>query len=533
MAHPTITIVDEPSLVCPNADYNCVKYCFEATDFQTQVGTKATFDIELNIAVAGYAPGVEFTVAGQIYTTGTSNTYNEVNSAAPQTQAQFAVNMKAALDANNVIFSKYKVEIVGTKVVATAREVGEIEDFDFDYSNFVGTPPNNNDTNGTNNIYRDNYKLVIEVWQRIPSLSGYTEVKISSEAYTPDSNGEFCVNVGEKIAPLLKTRFLHDLILSTSCFDDMSIAGEFFIRYGDLYSDTFDDCDVVARTFDTSDTIIVFDAAFQREDQADKLQLVCEHQWMTNMPQYSRVCENTDVVMWMWLGALLPKPPDTIEIRPKFIITYTDGSTSTHTGAECLYNPVAPTNFKAIPVGKDQINFFANPLKVIDYYECMVQVLDTSIPASVDYGSQFFKWVSCCEGDVQFYFLNEFGGYDTILFSQIDAIELNQENAIFESFLDCDETDALRGGKEVVDTNAGDIYTVVSKFPYTYQSRLWLREFIASPRKYIRATIEGQDEIFSKVLLVENSVQYYLKDDNTFLLRLQYILNEDLNLIKN
>jgi len=105
------------------------------------------------------------------------------------------------------------------------------------------------------------------------------------------------------------------------------------------------------------------------------------------------------------------------------------------------------------------------------------------------------------------YFLNEFGGFDTITFNPISSIELEQENAIFESYLDCaDDVIANDGtgakGKGIINQSARDVYEVTSKFADTYQSRLWLREFLKSPEKYVRTTIQGEQEIFSKKILI-------------------------------
>lgn len=533
MAHPTINITDSPSVDCPNAAYNCIKYCFEATDFQTAIGTGAQFTIEKDPVIAGYAPGVEFTIAGQIFTTGTTNAYNEVNTAPTQTALQFVQNFEEALNKNNYIFTNFEISITGTTLTAKAREAGVVDNFVFDFSNF-GTPPVSTNTQGTNNTYRENYRLAIEVWRRVTLLGGgVDDIKISSEAYTPDEDGNFCINLAGKIAPLLKSRYVMNLNQFLQGWVDDSIAGRFFIRYGDLYSDTVDECDVQLRNFETSDLFIAFAAAFQREFQQDKLDYVCEHNWMTNMPDFIEICETTEVALTIWLGDLSQPSPTTLELRAKFIFNYTDGTTSTATA------PVIPPQdenlgkFRILPVGFSQTNFFKDAGKTIDYYEVRLEALDTASPPAVDYASQFFKVVPCCEGDVEFYFLNEYGGFDVILFSQIDAIELQQSNAVFESFIDCEEEETSRTGKDKINQIAGDVYTVTSKFPNEYKSRLWLREFLSSPEQFIKKTITGEPEIFTKVIVLSDSVRYYEKDNDTLLIQLSYILNEDLNLIRN
>ena len=105
MAHPTINLTDQPNPDCLHPAYNCVKYCFEATDFQIQVGTKAKFTIALNPIASGYGAGLNMVIAGKDYVTGTIAQYNEVDTAPVISDVQFAENMKDALEANSYIFA--------------------------------------------------------------------------------------------------------------------------------------------------------------------------------------------------------------------------------------------------------------------------------------------------------------------------------------------------------------------------------------------------------------------------------------------
>ena len=144
-------------------------------------------------------------------------------------------------------------------------------------------------------------------------------------------------------------------------------------------------------------------------------------------------------------------------------------------------NPALSRQIFSIPSGKTTIDALADPLKTIDFYEVRIRRNDTNPPGGITFhGSQFFKRVSCCESSVLFYFLNEFGAFDSLLFSELDSIDLEQEFAVFEQFLDCDDS-ALNGGKTMTDVSSRDVFNVTSKFVNNYQSRLWLREFLKSP----------------------------------------------------
>jgi hypothetical protein len=545
MAHPTINITQEPSLVCPNPAYNCVKYGFECTDFKTTAATFASFVIDTTaLSVVSIAPGSTIKLSGNLFTTDTTNTFELFDASAILTAAILASNLFAAMNFNNDLFTKFDiVQTSATVITATARVAGVIALYDFDSTAFIGTGVTITPVSGIDADYRENYRLIVEIWE---SESGVPLKQISKESYIPSADGLFSINIGLKVAPLIKSRFAHTLPFSpVSWTPDDIVSKTFCIRYGESYSDTVDSCTNVLRDFVTSDQILVVNSAFQRADAASKTAQICAGEFMSNVPDFTEMCEDSLGFLSMWYGNIVsyPIPPNT-EYRAFWEIFYTDGTSSTHYGVSL--NPIVNTapfrnRFALLQHGGTYILFLANPLKTVDYYRARFVVVDTSVPIPTGdtyFGSKYFKMVSCCGGAVEMYFQNEFGGFDTITFNPVDNIEIEQENAIFESFLDCaddviDTTGLGTKGKGIINQTARDVFEVTSKFADTYQSRKWLREFLTSPEKYVRTTIEGESEIFSKVIVVEGSTKYFSKDDNTLYLRFQYILNEDLNIQKN
>jgi hypothetical protein len=120
-----------------------------------------------------------------------------------------------------------------------------------------------------------------------------------------------------------------------------------------------------------------------------------------------------------------------------------------------------------------------------------------------------------------------------MLFTQVDAIELSESNAVFQQFTDCEQEDTLRTGKKIIDQTVDDVYSVTSKFLDNYETRRWIREFISSPIKAVKMKVQNETEILSKVIVPPGSVQYFSKDDNSLFLRVSFILNESINLQKN
>lgn len=537
MAHPTIDIIDEPDS-CPSAAYNCVKFGFQCNDFQTVAATFASFVIDCTgLSVGSIAPGGTIKISGNTFTTGTTNDFETFDTSAVLTPAILGANLLAAMNFNSDIFTKFNIvtNLDGDILTATARDSGVVENFIFDTTAFVGTGVTMVNTQGVDAVYRDNYRLIVEIWDFL------TLKLISKESYIPDEDGLFSINIGAKIAPLLKSSFVHAMSSGTVQYDP-NIAKEFFIRYGESYSDSLSVCGTSPKNFESSESFWVVNSAFQRADEVDKLFQLCDAQFMTNTPEYTEMCENSIGYLWIYLRnvAIFPAPPN-IVYKPFYEIFYSDGTSSIHVGTDIFNFPQFNNRIAVIQSGWNVIGTFATVGKTAIYYRVRVVVRDTSVSIPTGdtyYGSKYFTLIACCDNQLEFYFLNEFGGFDTITMAQLSSIELEQESSIFESFLDCedaviDTTGLGAKGKSVVNQTANDVFEVTGKFVDSYQSRLWLREFITSPERYVRKTIGSENEIFSKIIVLDGSAQYYSKDDNTIVLKFKYIINESLNLQKN
>lgn len=533
MAHPTIDLVSSPDEDCLSAAYNCVKYCFQANDYQLTPENLATFEIEFDPGAGSYVPPVTFEIAGQLFNAGTQAAYNEIDTLGPYTLLQMAEAFKAAMMTNNYIISNFDLQIVGTNIVATARNAGELENFTFDTSGTI-SPPIFTFTNGSTATYRNNYRLIVELWE----CEGENVVKrLSREAFVPAADGSFCINLGDKIGPLLQTTFPHFEYLTTpsAWFNDETISKEVAVNYGESYSDELEECGVDLRTFELTPCIIAVNSAFQREEQEDKLFIMCNDEFMTSMPQYTPLCEGSLVFLWFNLRRVkeLVINPATDRIHPYYIVTYTDGTTDERIGTQ--FSPTAASNdFVAIASDLEMMGFFTDPNKIVSHWEMRVVFQQNSNPATNQYfGSQIFENVPCCEDYVEFYFLNEYGAYDTILFNHVQEVGLEQDFSIVEQYTDCALNNALESGQNVITQTAFDRYTVVSKFANDYQTRLWLRQFMMSPIKYVRGKLLGQDEIFYKAIAITTSATYYNRDDSSLFFRLDFRINENLNIQRN
>ena len=544
MAHPTIDITQQPDEDCFHPAYNCIKYCFTCNDFLVAIGTKAQFTAEINPAIigGGYVAGASvITLAGQAFASSTQTTYNEMLTDGLFSKQQFSENIEASCIANTYLFENFSFSIVAEVLTAIAREEGEFDDYVFSHLDNVGNPIPFpmifSSTNGSDPVYRDNYRLIIEIWE---CQQGVQTRRISKESYIPDANGDFCINIGEKVAPLLETTFVHkEKILNglnSNWFYDFSISKEICLRYGELYSDDVDECNTQLRTFALTTSIVAVNSAFQREEQEDKYVQLCNDEFMTSMPDFAEFCDESLIFLWINLGAilaLLDNPNK--KAHPYYEFTYTDGTVDKRIGSQFIPSPLQENDdFFAVGVGIPTVSAILIPSKQLHSWRARIVIRENSDPNTDQYfADQYFKRISCCDGQIDFYFLNEFGGIDTILMQTVTQIELQQEFAFTESFVDCEKNDAVESGIDTINQEAFDVFTITSRFTNDYETRLWLRQAIMSPKKWIRTTIPGQDSIFYKIIALDTSTIYYNESDNFLFLTLQYRINEDLNLQKN
>lgn len=530
--HSTIDITKQPSSTKLLPVYNCVKYGFQCNDYRLSTGTNSNFTVEMSPLETGYNdPGAYILLAGQQFNMGTVNTYNEVNSAPTITPAQFATNLKAALEKNSYLFGLYTFQVLGTVLLASSRDVGEVPNFDFDIVGFTTQiEPTITNANGTNAVTRTNYNLQNQIW--ICDNNDNFSSRFTTENYTPQSNGAFEINIGAKVAPLVSTTpypVLGDL--NRFVFDE-NVINNIALRYGELYSEDIDECGITAREFDNTDCVLVLNAALDRSEQ-DKI----ERPFLTSMPQLQPMCEDTPHYLWVNRPYLAEQiAPNTISsIDIKYIINYTDGTQSIFNSAATLAFPAGKNERDGLfAVACEYDKFFkvsATPGKTVFSWGVALRVTDNTA-AVTEFDAHLFKLQSCCDPSAEFYFLNEFGGFDTMLFTQLNTLSIGVENSLFDEFSDCEQVDTFETGQQLTNINASRSYVVNSKFVRKYDSEQWIEQFLKSPVKYAR--LQTGDRVLIKRLTDAASTDtVYNEDDNTITLTVEFSDNELLNVQNN
>lgn len=517
--------------------YNCAQYCFQSNSFKVSDGTKATFTIEVPDSIAGYSSGELIIILGKEYTTSNQNSYNTINTAPSQSNSEMAENFKQALESNSDIFEKFTFEVLGDVMVATAREEGVINDFMFDYSSLGATNPSaapiTTETQGSDTVYLENYRIVAEIWE---CENDILTNQILKDSRMPDKEGSLCIDFGKKLAPFLETLLAcyEGMLTSSNWFADETISKEFCLIYGELYSDDLSECSIEPRTFYTGPKFTLFNGAFQDENFQEKFDNVNNNEWMSSMPDFSPLCDNTQMFLWINIGQILQDADASgLNVHPFYEFTYTDGTIIQRFGSQ-FTGGFDNQGFYAVGVGIPTISLILDSSKVLESWKASVIVRPPTSPPGVgtQYACKYFRRdATCCDMDISFCFLNEYGGYDTILFESVNTVELRSEYSIFESFIGCGG-DSLRNGKDLLNNKAFDVFTATSKYFVDYEDREWLRQFIISPLKYAKFKVDGK-EMFSKVILLDTSFTYWDEQDNVLRIFAQFILNKNLNIQKN
>lgn len=552
MSHPTISLSQQPDANCPHSVNNCILYQFIANDFVEEVGSKAVFTISTNAAQdtvmpASYTPMV---FIGQDYTQGPTNTYNTIAFPAPNTQVnndQLMPIIKAALEANAYLFSLFSFAISDDgapfpvyTLTATARQFGEIPDFAIDLGtiNDPNTRLNITLTNGLARSYLNNYKLVLEAWS---CENGIPTTMQFSNSYTPDATGAMTYNLKRVLSRLYDTKAtfaaiqLFDFSSTNYFVGDTAISQEFCVRYGEQYSDDLQVCGTATKTFATTPSLVLFHGALKQERLADELALVCSSQFMTHTPQFTKYCIGSNVAFWVNLKELLAQVDGSsgnLYLGVYYEIVYADGSVD-KLSASAITSTPNTDGFTAINASYPSA--LADPNKIPLNWQVRAGLVDTVQSGGTTNYDDVGTWYAshtlqpdrsnCCGDVMEVYFLNEYGGFDTLEVETPKIVELESSSGIVNSYNACGYD--LQAGMKEVNPIGSLLYTTMTlPIDARYQEE-WFSEFINSPQKRAKILINGQEE-FRTIILTDRPK--IIRNKNTSMIRasFSFITNTEL-----
>ena len=530
-SHPQIDIISTPSLECPNPVYNCVRWCLQATDYLTTPGDTAYFYVAF-FDPSNYADGIPIRVAGRDFETG-PNGYESFKWSSPVppplTLVEIADNFFAMLQANYSFFEDWDVVRTSSPgfetIVANAREEGFVNPFDFDFP--VVTPPLYLPLNGTDPEYKENYRIVVEVWK---CVDGVLTEKLYSNAYEPDADGNVCFDIAGTVSSYLSTGFPGLQPNDDSVYIQPDMCFDVCLRYGQIYADDETTCDAIPRYFETSSPVALINSAFQKEAEVESIETgvplmdpFCYQgsptRFLTDYPSGLKVCP--DSLFWLYYNLDIDLSAfSNPEVYPFYRFRYTDGSVSSPVQGS---RPLSGNGCFAVPAGEYQLSYLSPfPLKTIASIETTIILIDlpsVALIISETFVLEIDQTACCCR---EFYFLNEKGGFDTIRLNCEQDRTLNLESVDICSIEKC-EGDILKGGKAEANRKAFETYTVFTKFNSEYLDLDWLRQFLKSPIRYVR-----EDGKIFKIKLLSDEVQIFSNEEILYF-ELQYILSFELN----
>lgn len=525
--NPSIDILQTPSQECINPVWNCISWRFRANDYLVTAGAKAFFTIEF--PPDNYGPGIPVEVAGRNFESGlttTQKTFKWSDLLVTLTAEEIATEFSCMLLINFDFTNDFEVIQTNNVVTGIARNEEEFVPFTFSFP--VAVPPSVFFSNGVNPEFLPKYQVLVQIW--ICDADGVLKKLISTESYVPNPETlEVEIDISRKVAYLVKSSF-PGANASPFIFEDDTIVEFICLRYGQIYDENVDNCDVTAQFFGSTEPIRIGNLALNwyswQVDTAKFCPETLQFFFMTNQPLTDvQICD--DGFGWLWFDVLfilesIVGVPGILGLYAGYFFEYTDGTSEFVVG-----NAVPPSaNVAIIPSGPIQIFApFADPLKTVRSYIVSVGVLNDS-NVFIPFPAQGYKVVNCCD-KLEFYFLNAVGGFDTIVFNQTQTETITIEKGEFLEYFPCGGN-TLEGGirdADILGTKVFKAFTFLSK---KYQNRDWLAEFFLSPEKYVR-TPEGP---FRAIRLLTTEVPIFNREEDIFV-EFDFVLNREINVQQN
>ena len=527
--HPQINIIKTPSLTCLNPVGNCIQYCFEATDFQNVLGVNAFFSVTF-FDPSNYADGIPISIAGKDFETGTPTTFEQFQwtDGPPLTIAQMADNLAQMLNANFAFIGNWTIARTSfpglETVTASSKEEKNFSPFTFSFP--VAIPPLLVTLNGTDPEFKKDYEIVIQIWD-CDALGVLTNL-LSTTSFEPDTaTSEVCADLSRDLSTLVQTTWPGLLPGSDQPLQDTTVCRRICLRYGQIFDESASDCDVTPQYFETASPITIINAVFQKPVEAesiltstDLMDAWCYQgeptRFLTDYPQSVKVCP--DSCFWLWYNFDIDL---TLFVDPEayafYRFFYTDGSISPSIQS---VRDLIRNGCWTIPAGECQVGYLADPLKVIEAIETTIILLHDAgaLLISESFTLQIDRSKCCCR---EFYFLNEKGGFDTLMMNCEQDVDLELSSSEVCGFENC-TGDILQGGKQEADRRAFEVFKVFTQFNSDYVDLDWFRQFLKSPIRYVRVG----EEVY-KIKLLTDSIPTFRHDEKVFL-ELEYVYSFEL-----
>jgi hypothetical protein len=509
------TVVVRPNKNRPIPRKECIKYCIIPTEFALDVGSMASAYIDFN--GTAYAGGISFIFANVQFTTSSSpfSTFNtfQINGSGQSSAQNFetTLNLNPNFAGTNIFVSD---QGGGTwRVLVSWPTIGELDPFEFDFSNFSPVPPNSN-TNGTNPQIREGFKFTYQIWG--VDSNGLKFPVTEKEAVTPrlTSTGipRICFDFQDTVQGLVYTTFPgFDLADATY---DPNFSQLFYLKYGGYQNDN---CQVTE--FETAgspnDGLTIINSVVK----IDSLLKMKPYNWFDSQPATFKLLTarpevieiNRDSYHWVWAYAtVLGQSAIYSKYRARWVYYDSAGSIlGAPVGAELTEDgviiiPCGPNNSPLFPVGCMS-------------YTVALQAFNVNFSSWQDITDE--TTFNLKKGDcpsTEIYFTEDLGSLSTMSFDEIELVTHEMDNQVFERAENCPDDiylpasieNRLRaGGKTRSNIKTDYLYRCsirgMDNDEMTYD---WFRQFRDAEQHFHRYTTTEGDEVARKIILEKSDL---------------------------
>lgn len=500
---PNVTI--QPQLTRPIPIRENLLYCIIPTEYVLTQAFQAEAYLEFD--GTAYAAGQTFIFANQVFTTTSgANTHKSFQITADPEES--AGNFEASLNQNANFFGVVEIEKTEVspgvwRVTVTWIEPGSIEPWEFDYADMVPEPPHG-ETAGTDIEVREGMTLRYQLWAE---RDGENFPVTNIEAIRPRvfrgglATPRICINFRDDVLGLVRTSFRPNL---ADMQQDEAFSINIFLKYGVHQVNA---CEVTEFPWLSTSPVTLLNSVVQIDDE-DKLTPYnyadgYPTKLLTSRPESLKVPRDARVWLWGYLTHADDANLSSYRAGWKFydadgvfISGVNSASTFTENGVYCI--PAGPGNTPAIPAGTYKIEAFFESFYGAPF-DTWVQITDPHTIRITD---------GLCR-ELEFYFIEDLGGYGTIHFDHYEEITHAVENQVFflpeiatENLYSRDLSTRLqKGGFSRANIKSRKFYRATVQGLDTPETERWFRQFCDSEDVLHRYTADTGNEVIRKIIL--------------------------------
>lgn len=499
---PNLTV--QPSTTRPVPRGEALTYCIIATEFIGAGGVRAEAYIDFNGTT--YTPGDSFVFAGVTFTLSASTiSHNRFPIVVDAEES--ANNFREALEMNANFFGLVDIFVENPafgewRTRVRWKDAGPVSPWAFDYSG-LSPEPAHGETPGEVVDVTPGMRLRYQLFaRRDGEVFAVTDIEAITPRATWFSTPRSCFDFRDDVKGLVSVTFpgpdLDDIVA------DGLFSISLFLKYGVFQ---VNDCEVTEFNWLSSDEATLLNSVVQIDD-VEKLKPYNYGDTnpvglLTSRPQSVPVPPGAYLWAWVYCTHLAGLANlERYRVNWKYYdsagVLLLEETSATEPAEDGVYVfPTGPGNSPNVPAGTAKI-----VVRLEVYHNVFEQFVDASAAHTVLVGTD-------CNGQEEFYFVEDLGGYGTIHFDEVEEITHVVENQVFaspEKFEDdlynADLSNRLlNGGYSRANIRSWRTFRATVRGMDTPELERWFRQFCDSENVLWMYVSDTGDEVIRKVIL--------------------------------